>query len=614
MSYVSLLKNLPDFLSQPAGIAAIASLGIHGALGFLLPLMPVDDNKGEAASQRQVGLMNLNAAEQARLPQVNPQAQSPQLGISSQVTLPNFATKPSELPPLGTLPPLGSTLPPLGSLPIDKYPRVTSLPNATQNNNQITDPRMAMGGIPTQQYPQYYQGSVTQPQYPVGSTRQQVYSPTYIPQSPVQNTPQNPPQNSDSGVPVPPPPPPSASLNFGPPLEVSGTKEPTTDAMRKMASVDYSSIMNQQNWRSGSPNDVVGDTNNSQGTEQPDPNQVGNANGGKTSGQLLAALRDSQQPGATPSTPTTNADGGKTSGQLLAALRNSQQPEVPPSTTPNNQSEQPYKPSAGAVQAISSIDALEKLREQNPGMKPSGVIRRTIDNQAGVEGNASGYVVVKDGRIAQVDLQTKPSAGNVEQAVKNALTEEIKGSGDRIIPINLVFKNGSSKPAEANQQKPAASTQPASQTQSNNQTNNNRQQPTTSNNPSPQAKPTTNSPASRLRSNNPQEKPTQETKQPPQTQSKPVREPRPSNQGNSLGSRPRSNNTQQKPTQETKPPSQNQSESTRGIRSSNQGNSPASRLRSNNTQEKPTQDSKKPESWNQRLRPSSPDNQEQTKQ
>ncbi|MFM7364144.1 MAG: hypothetical protein ACKO11_06510 [Cuspidothrix sp.] len=70
MSYVSVLKNIPEILSQPTGIAAIASLGIHGAIALIVPLMPVNSNQSSnAESPKAVGLMELTAADQSRLPQ-----------------------------------------------------------------------------------------------------------------------------------------------------------------------------------------------------------------------------------------------------------------------------------------------------------------------------------------------------------------------------------------------------------------------------------------------------------------------------------------------------------------------------------------------------------------
>ena len=96
MSYVSLLKNIPDILSQPAGIAAIASVGIHGAIAFILPLMPVDSSKStkQVSSNKPVGLVQLSQADQNRLPQI---PGTSQVALKPQVPLPNFATQPTQL-------------------------------------------------------------------------------------------------------------------------------------------------------------------------------------------------------------------------------------------------------------------------------------------------------------------------------------------------------------------------------------------------------------------------------------------------------------------------------------------------------------------------------------
>ncbi|MBE9038928.1 hypothetical protein [aff. Roholtiella sp. LEGE 12411] len=127
MSYVSLLKNIPDILGQPIGIAAIASIGIHGAIALIVPLMPVDSSKPTEAAKT-VGLLELSPTDQARLPQ-NPntpqvalQQQLPQTG---QVSPPNFSAQ-TVLPPLP--PPVSSqfTLPPLPQS-LNNY-RVSSLP------------------------------------------------------------------------------------------------------------------------------------------------------------------------------------------------------------------------------------------------------------------------------------------------------------------------------------------------------------------------------------------------------------------------------------------------------------------------------------------------------
>jgi hypothetical protein len=125
MSYASFLKSVPEILSQPTGIAALASLGIHGAIAFMLPLMPVESaksNKQATQPNKPVSLSELSSTEQSRIPQQSPTAQP---GVQSQLPpLPNqIAGLPTQqqiplnvpgasagLPPS---PPLGSTGSPL---------------------------------------------------------------------------------------------------------------------------------------------------------------------------------------------------------------------------------------------------------------------------------------------------------------------------------------------------------------------------------------------------------------------------------------------------------------------------------------------------------------------
>ncbi|MCW5317642.1 hypothetical protein GTQ43_28865 [Nostoc sp. KVJ3] len=127
MSYVSLFKNIPDLLSQPIGIAAIASLGIHGAIAMIVPLMPMDSSKPkDTASSKTVGLLELSQADQNRLPQTTPQTGLQQLPPIAPLSTPNFSAQ-SGLPPL-TAPPSTSqlVLPPLP--PSSNNYQVSSLP------------------------------------------------------------------------------------------------------------------------------------------------------------------------------------------------------------------------------------------------------------------------------------------------------------------------------------------------------------------------------------------------------------------------------------------------------------------------------------------------------
>ncbi|MEH2208858.1 MAG: hypothetical protein V7K53_33110 [Nostoc sp.] len=126
MSYVSLLKNIPEILSQPIGIAAIASLGIHGAIAMIVPLMPMESNKPkETASSKTVGLLELSQADQNRLPQTTPQIGLQQLPPVAPLAASNFSLQPG-LTPLAPSPSSQLVLPPLPASS-NNY-RVSSLP------------------------------------------------------------------------------------------------------------------------------------------------------------------------------------------------------------------------------------------------------------------------------------------------------------------------------------------------------------------------------------------------------------------------------------------------------------------------------------------------------
>ncbi|MCC5642285.1 hypothetical protein LC607_04750 [Nostoc sp. CHAB 5824] len=126
MSYVSLFKNIPEILSQPIGIAAIASLGIHGAIAMIVPLMPMDSSKPkDTASSKTVGLLELSQVDQSRLPQSTPQIGLQQLPPVAPLSPPNFNAQ-TVLPPLASAPSSQLVLPPLPASS-NNY-RVSSLP------------------------------------------------------------------------------------------------------------------------------------------------------------------------------------------------------------------------------------------------------------------------------------------------------------------------------------------------------------------------------------------------------------------------------------------------------------------------------------------------------
>lgn len=150
MSYVSLLKNIPEFLSQPTGIAAIASLGIHSAIAFVLPMVPMDSKaKQEASPKSSVGLVELSQAEKSRLPQPG----TPQLSLQPPTPVlpqvPPMSLANQSIPPLPPIPPAPSStdliLPPLpktNNVAIASLPKSQSLPIFSKRDLQ-SDPSLS---------------------------------------------------------------------------------------------------------------------------------------------------------------------------------------------------------------------------------------------------------------------------------------------------------------------------------------------------------------------------------------------------------------------------------------------------------------------------------------
>ncbi|NMG06778.1 hypothetical protein [Brasilonema sp. UFV-L1] len=185
MSYVSFLRNIPEFLSQPTGIAAVASLGIHGAIAFLLPIVPMSSKaKQEPSSKSSVGVVELSQAEKNRLPQPGtPQLSlQPPVPVLPQIPPSNFAnqsTTPSSLasvPPSASstaliLPPLPKTnntpltLPPLpktNNVAIASLPKSQSLPILSKKDLP-PEPSLSAKVRPLPRYPEKVQLGETKP-------------------------------------------------------------------------------------------------------------------------------------------------------------------------------------------------------------------------------------------------------------------------------------------------------------------------------------------------------------------------------------------------------------------------------------------------------------------
>lgn len=156
MSYASILKTIPEALNQPTGIAAIASLGIHGAIALIVPLMPVNSTQSAETTnaKKAVGLMELSPADQSRLPQaIDPSQaalQASQQSLQPQITLPDLSREVAIIPPLQEPLPSNSVLPPIprssANYNLSYLPRQqsASLPQFSRNNfrTQVTNFRI----------------------------------------------------------------------------------------------------------------------------------------------------------------------------------------------------------------------------------------------------------------------------------------------------------------------------------------------------------------------------------------------------------------------------------------------------------------------------------------
>lgn len=125
--FSTLQKNVQQWLKHPAVWSGIVSVGAHGLLFALLPLLPGDALKDNPPDlQRSVDLVELTPEEQQRLPDFQDQL---------PIELPSIAQTPPQPPSdLFTLPPLPSeTLPPLAPpfanpLPLPSFPIFPVLP------------------------------------------------------------------------------------------------------------------------------------------------------------------------------------------------------------------------------------------------------------------------------------------------------------------------------------------------------------------------------------------------------------------------------------------------------------------------------------------------------
>jgi hypothetical protein len=425
MSYVSLLKNIPDILSQPAGIAAIASLGLHGAIAFIMPLMPVESSKPKetvtASKTKTVGVVELNKAQLSRLPQPAPPIAAlppiPSVALQGQVPLPNIGA--TQGVPLQALPPTASTpllLPPIPKS-LDNY-RTASLPKG-QSSLQIVprkgfqiDRSFNARTTGVQPFPRFENRGTNRDfsqDVTIGASRN-------LPPTPPSSLPTLPPAGMPDGLPVNSYPNNYASAPASLPPESSATPPVTPPTSETSGS-------------------------------------------GVTANSLVAAVGPTLQPGdnlalAGESLPQWNS----TTGSKI--------PELPSQTIPK-------LPSVGIQQALSQLDGYEDLKktvqQQYPSAELKSAIRQTIaSSKPGVEGAVLGGLVVdSDGKVIDVRFQGERQ---ISPDIKSAVREHFRAnpftSNGKIsyYPFNLKFQGDSGNASIVpNLRSPQGTEKPASE-------------------------------------------------------------------------------------------------------------------------------------------------------
>ncbi|NES99287.1 MAG: hypothetical protein F6K62_03645 [Sphaerospermopsis sp. SIO1G2] len=393
MTYISMLKNIPELLNQPTGIAAIASVGIHGAIALIVPLMPVDSNQStEANNNKTVGLMEFSPDDLARLPQTSENAQTAlqplQLPQQQQIKLPQFDTEVAVIPPLQTPSPTQTVLPVIpkstSNYNLSYLPKKQAAPMFTQRDfrTQVSNFRVS-SNLP-RTTPRVSTPSVS----PFVSKTDAQISKTQPLR--VNKLPQVKPNNDISGVPL---------INpSADPIDINSTRRP-----REFTEFKNPSIASNTEVNPVTPAGLlIGGSMERKSKLRPDsPSIVSSANN-STERKIIV--------------PTINPSEAQVqkNQRLLAKL---------------NSNEQPRK----AVQIAS------------PVIKQQAVIRKTIatDNPE-IEGTVSGQLVVDgDGKVLDIKFQGRKVTPQLQSRTRAFLSANAP-KGDKQVsyyPFQLQFKN-----------------------------------------------------------------------------------------------------------------------------------------------------------------------------
>jgi hypothetical protein len=391
MSYVSILKNIPEVFSQPTGIAAIASVGIHGAIALIVPLMPVDSSKPkDESASRSVGVLELSQVDQNRLPQT---PGAPQVGVQQQ--LPKFPNQQQlALQPQIPSPSLyspGLVAPPLPPTPSGYYTQPVLPPVPTTANNY------RISSLPTRQSLQLPKQNFRFDNSDLKANSQRFTSvvPNFESKPVIPQTQQPLPVKQLPDLP-------SANI----PPDLANSPIPNTAASSSITTAN--NIINPQ-------------------ARQFDNNIPGNQN--LTSPSNIAV------------NPQTGNN--TTSTTSIRKFQPINTPNLPIRTTDQTQ----------IAQLESYAELRKSLQQQYPNSEEKAVVRDTVPvSKAGVEGTVLGFLVVdQEGKVLDLKFQDKM----LSPALKLKSIQYLKGKswkGDNQIsryPFSLRFQD-STKTAGVN--------------------------------------------------------------------------------------------------------------------------------------------------------------------
>ena len=404
MSYVSLLKNIPEILSQPTGIAAIASLGIHGAIALIVPLMPVDPQQSPvSASPKSVGILELSQADQNRLPEI-PSTFPSQLAL--QPELPQQPLSPNlESQMQTTLPPL-----PLSPTP---YRQSALPPVRTTPNYRVSAPNRNVS------FPQRPPIDMSAPARASAPVREPI-----VPREELFRF-------DSSGFNA-------ANQRFTPSTRTFNQSEITVAAqpvpVERLPQVTASETPDSTNTA----------TNSNRQTTQPsnDPAKVA---GNET---LIARLQEHTQ------------------SKNEVALGNQSVPKLQPATPKAPESPvTKVNEQRGVIAQLNSYEVLRRQIQQSyPNSQEKPVIRQTVAaSKPNIEGTVLGFLVVDpDGKVLDIKFQDESISSDLKVKAREYFNTKSPKGGQQISshPFSLRFQYDGTTAATTQEKSPAASLKP----------------------------------------------------------------------------------------------------------------------------------------------------------